>query len=335
MARWRTADNKQLTHALDLVGIDPADEYDEAIKEAQAWFESVGERFKAGYTVRDAIDDYVKHREVNNGLASGLDAKQRLKNHVVPVLGDVVLTKLTKKQVKDWHESLVRVSDDLEDMRKSKDGANRLLSYFKAALNLAYNNDIIGTDKAWRTVKAYKDVGEARKVILNDEQVKRLRKAVSGAFGDLVGSGLLTGARYGEIIKARVEDLDVRHGSIRLDGKTGARDCYLGDEALAHFRRLAKNKLPGALLHIKEDGTRWKKSHQMRPMNDAVRKAKLPRDTVFYSLRHTHISRALLAGVNVQVVAENTGTSVRMIEKHYGKFVRADRRAMFNQVKIG
>ena len=70
-------------------------------------------------------------------------------------------------------------------------------------------------------------------------------------------------------------------------------------------------------------------------MTAAIKAAKLPHDTTFYALRHTHISRALLAGVNAQVVAENTGTSVRMIEKYYGKFMKADRRAMFNNVSFG
>ncbi len=70
-------------------------------------------------------------------------------------------------------------------------------------------------------------------------------------------------------------------------------------------------------------------------MIEAVETAKLPHGTTFYALRHTHISRALLAGVNSQVIAENCGTSVRMIEKHYGKFMKADRRAMFDKVKLG
>ncbi len=60
---------------------------------------------------------------------------------------------------------------------------------------------------------------------------------------------------------------------------------------------------------------------------------KLLGETTFYALRHTHISLALLAGVNIQVLSENTGTSVRMIERYYGKFLRADRRAMFDKVK--
>ncbi len=64
-----------------------------------------------------------------------------------------------------------------------------------------------------------------------------------------------------------------------------------------------------------------------------MKAAKVPAETTFYALRHTHISLALLAGVNIQVLSENTGTSVRMIEQYYGKFLRADRRAMFDKVK--
>jgi hypothetical protein len=63
-----------------------------------------------------------------------------------------------------------------------------------------------------------------------------------------------------------------------------------------------------------------------------VKAAKLDAATTFYALRHTHISLALLAKVNIQVLAENTGTSVRMIEQHYGKFLKEDRRKMFNMV---
>lgn len=335
VARWRTADSKQLTQALHIEGVEPADQFDEAKKQAQQWFDSLGVSHRAGYTVADAVEDYWKHREIHNSKASGRDAKQRLERHVIPTLGDVALAKLTKKQVSDWHKGLVRVSDDPDDVRKSKDGANRLLSYFKAALNLAYNNEIVGTDRAWRTVKAFTDVGQARQVILSDEQIKRLRERTSGSFHDIVESALLTGARYGELIAARVEDLDSSNGSIRLSGKTGSRDCYLSAAGLDHLKRLSKGKLPAAYLHTKRGGEPWGRSHQQRHMAEAVKKAKLPRETTFYALRHTHISRALLAGVNAQVVAENTGTSVRMIEKYYGKFMSADRREMFNRINFG
>jgi hypothetical protein len=38
-----------------------------------------------------------------------------------------------------------------------------------------------------------------------------------------------------------------------------------------------------------------------------------------YSLRYSHTLQALLNGVNLKLLAENLGTSVRMIELHYGQ----------------
>ena len=67
-------------------------------------------------------------------------------------------------------------------------------------------------------------------------------------------------------------------------------------------------------------------------MAAAVIAAKLPEDTVFYSLRHTYASQCLMAGMNVQLLAENMGTSVTMIEKHYGKFTKLARQ---QQIEAG
>jgi len=50
-----------------------------------------------------------------------------------------------------------------------------------------------------------------------------------------------------------------------------------------------------------------------------------------YSLRHTYCSQSLLAGMNIKLLAENMGTSVRMIEKHYGKFVAAARQKLVEE----
>lgn len=336
VVRFRNAEGKHQYESLGaLREYHEAEQFDEAMILARKWLTSLGGMNRVGYTVQDAIDDYVRHREIKNSALSATDARQRLYKHAVPELGGMRLTKLTMQQVSCWRDSLVRLSDDEEDVRKSKDGANRLLSMLKAALNLAYNQDIIGTDKAWRRVKAFSDVTAARKVLLDDEEITRLLAEARGGFKDLVQSAILTGARYGELASARVEDFDARAGTIHLSGKTGPRDVYLSDAAAAHLKALCKNKLPKAHIHLKDDGTPWGRSHQSRPMRELVRAARLPAETTFYALRHTHISRALLVGVNAQVVAENCGTSIRMIEKHYGKFMKADRRAMFNRVRLG
>lgn len=335
VARCRTKNSKQQYESFgELSEYSDGEQFDEAQKLCWDWFKSLGAKTGAAYIINDVIDDYVKHIEINNSPASAKDIQQRLAKHAKPKLGNIRITKLSMADVSGWRDSLVRLSDDKEDVRKSKDGANRLLSMLKAGLNLAYRKDIVGTDKAWRRVSAFKDVGIARKIFLTNKQAESLLKTTNGNFRSLVKSALLTGARYGEIANAKVEDFDLHQKVLRLDGKTGPRDCYLSTETLKHLTSLTVDKLPSAFLHIKEDGSNWGKAHQQRPMSDAIKKAKLPKETTFYALRHTHISRALLAGVNVQVIAENCGTSVRMIEKHYGKFMQSDRCAMFNKVKI-
>jgi integrase len=43
-----------------------------------------------------------------------------------------------------------------------------------------------------------------------------------------------------------------------------------------------------------------------------------------YTMRHTFISAGLTNGVNPKWLAEYCGTSLQMIEKHYGKYMRND-----------
>jgi integrase len=46
----------------------------------------------------------------------------------------------------------------------------------------------------------------------------------------------------------------------------------------------------------------------------------------FYATRHTFISISLSNGINAKFIAEYCGTSLAMIEKHYGRYIRSDAR---------
>jgi integrase len=70
---------------------------------------------------------------------------------------------------------------------------------------------------------------------------------------------------------------------------------------------------------LKEDGSMWRKSHQLRPMNEACRRGKIDPPINFHALRHTWASLAAMNGVPLLIVAKNLGHSdTRMVEKHYG-----------------
>jgi len=330
IARMRGDDDKQKYHALgnDL-------EFDNALKATNEWMESISGVESHRYTLRNTVDDYVKHLEINNSKQSSHDVKLRLNKHIPSRLLNTELSSLNTAQIKRLHNGMVKTDGDEEEERKSKDSANRVLSQLKAALNLAFRDGRIASDTEWSRVSAFKNVASSRKLFLTDKQVNTLLENISGGFHRLVKAGVLTGARYGELARVKVKDFDPQDGTIELTGKTGHRICYLSDKAVKYFKDVCKDRLPEAHLLVKDDGTQWGKSHHLRTMRGAIKKAKLPRECVFYSLRHYHISKALLSSMPMQVVAENTGTSVRMIEKHYGKFTRTDRRQMMNEVVLG
>lgn len=56
---------------------------------------------------------------------------------------------------------------------------------------------------------------------------------------------------------------------------------------------------------------------------------KLPKDKdlTLYSLRHSYITTSIEQGVDLPLIAENAGTSVTMIEKHYSHITVMTRQA--------
>jgi integrase len=312
-------------------------DYAQAIKAVRAW--AAPAPAAGPLTVKQACADYVAFLKAER--KTGPDAEQRLARHVLPKLGDKLVTDLTAENIEFVKRAMIRRDpDDPEVERRSKDTANRILTSLKAALNRAFAEpkNGIASDAAWRRVKPFHNVGRPREVFLDAGQANRLVNVTSGAFCKLVTAALLTGARPPhELATARVRDFHRDLGTLTVDGKTGRRDVVLTKEAVRFFVGISVGRAPDDLLLPKDDGTAWGKSHHVRSMQAAVAKAKLPEDTTIYSLRHSHASQALLNGMNLQLLAENMGTSVAMIEKHYGKFLAASRRQLVEETgfKLG
>lgn len=329
IARMRGEDGKQAYSA-----IGPADDlndgngltYEAALAEARKHFQ-IPASASGKYTVGDILDRYVEHLKASNPESTVKDTEARIKAILKPQFGKIALAKLRASDITSWRDKAVK--------DRKPDTVNRLVNILKAALNRAWKEDhIIADDTAWRMVKRLKG-GGARKVFLTAAQSRTLLSHCKPeALRRLVQAALLTGARYGELVNVRVHHFDASTGTLDIQGgKTGARTVYLGSEAAAFFSSITVGRSSKSLLLPRADGGQWGKNHHQKLFDAAIQAAEFPTETTFYALRHTHISLALLAGVNIQVLAENTGTSVRMIEQHYGKFLRSDRRAMFDKVK--
>jgi integrase len=289
------------------------------------------------YTVRKAIDDYLTAQARKSSTG---DARTRADALILPELGNIDVAGLTASRVRKWladlasqaprirgraHSTDIRFrdfdADDPEAVRRRKATANRTLTILKAALNFAFREGKVASDREWRRVEPFEDVDAARVRYLTIAEAKRLINGSDNEFRPLVQAALETGCRYGELARLRIEDFNGDVGTIAIrQSKSGKpRHVVLTDEGAAFFTHLSAGRQGGEPMFRKADGGEWRKSHQARPMLDACKRAKITPAVGFHTLRHTWASLSVMAGVPLLVVAKNLGhADTRMVEKHYG-----------------
>jgi integrase len=303
-------------------------DYEAARKAAAEWFAALdaGVRRTGTFTVEDACKDYVEDRRREKGEKTAKDAEWRFKHTVYgTAFGATDLARLRTPAIKAWRDGL----------KITKSGANRMMTTLRAALNLAVENSKVSpaAAQAWGKVKQYEGADNRREIYLDVPQRRALLAAATGGVRDLIEAALLTGARPGELASALRSAFDSRTKMLTLRGKTGTRTIPLSPAAVTLFERLSKSKLPTAALFTRDDGKAWQRAEWtelVRAAAEAARiegvpaeKAKLPAGVCLYSCRHTYITQAIGDGLTTLEVARFTGTSLAMIEKHYGHLVPA------------
>jgi integrase len=305
-----------------------ANDYEAARLAALKWRENEDAGVTGdSFTVADACREYVEDRRREKGEATAHDAEKRFERTVYgSTFGARQLAKLKTPHIKAWRDGL----------GLSKASANRTLTALKAALNLAVTHRRVqaGAAQEWADVKPHKGAGKRRDLFLDIEQRRALLAAATGAARDLMEAAALTGARAGELVKARRSQFDKRTGTMTFSGKTGRRDVPLSPAAIALFSRVAESKLPGAYLFVRDDGKPWAHSDWDELVREAAEKAGLPKGVCLYTLRHSFITQALTDGMTTLDVARLVGTSVMMIEKHYGHLVASAARERLAKVQI-
>lgn len=121
-----------------------------------------------------------------------------------------------------------------------------------------------------------------------------------------------------------VGDFDHRRSELVVsrDKAGNGRRILLPDLTVALLRGQARSKLPAARLFIRADGLPWDKDAWKGPIKEAVRAAGLPESATAYTLRHSTITDLVTGGLDLLTIAQVSGTSVAMIERHYGHLRR-------------
>lgn len=272
-----------------------------------------------GYTVGQALDDYLG--ELEQRSKSHYETKQKADQHIRPEMGSEQVGKLTTPRLRKWLNKVAKSdSDDPDAQRRRKATANRVLTVLRAALNHSYRDGKVDSDDAWRRLKPYANVEQARIRYLTHDEARRLVNASGPEFRPLVRAALLTGCRYGELIAMRVEDYDPDAGTVRVrSSKAGpGRHVHLTDEGRRMFDAQTAGAKRGDWMFTRASGEPWGKSHQHRFMRAACEAAKIDPPVGFHVLRHTYGSMLAAKGVPLQVIARALGhADTRMTERHY------------------
>ncbi|HOB65815.1 tyrosine-type recombinase/integrase [Ottowia sp.] len=338
VARWRDDTGKQQYRALGAFDdLPPNARFDAAMRSANQWLTHVagGGRAKE-VTVRSACERYVAHLRAEKTADAADDADKRFQRHVyTQPIAAIAMDKLRPIHVDTWRKRLqdgpklvagrkpANQSASPKDPNAKRSAAtlNRDMTCLRAALNLAYRDQIVLSDAAWSVkLLPIKKVGGRRTLYLDRDQRQSLIDHMDADLAQFARAMSNVPLRPGALAALTVGRYDKRLRALHVGSdKAGAdRSIVLPATTAAQFEQAAASKLPGALLFTRGDGAGWDKDKWKWPVKAAAAAAELPAETTLYTLRHSVITDLVVAGVDLFTVAKLAGTSVRMIEEHYG-----------------
>lgn len=329
VARFRDDDGKQHLKSLgNFLEVTPSQRFGKAMEAAEQWLKHMGAGgSNEAQTVADACKAYV----MTVGATTAKDAEGRFKRWVYgDPIGKIEIQKLRHPNVTKWRQRLVNAPVIRQDRQASKQARsassiNRDMNCLRAALNRALAERWVTTDDAWKSaLKPIRAADKRRTIYLSRAQREALIEAAQADIKPFLKALASIPLRPGAVAALTVRDWNPRTKELSISkDKTGARTIRLPDSLIAMFNDAAKNKLPAAPLFSRSDGKEWDKDSWKYPIKAAVVNAKLPHDAVAYSLRHSAITDLLsLHGLDTLTVAGLAGTSLVMIEKHYGHLLR-------------
>lgn len=317
--------------------------FDAATKAADEWFRQYdsGVRIERKMTVRAVCERHAKALRADGYEKKALEHENRYRQYVYnDPIADIELVKLKKAHLEDWRRRLAAMParvwrrkieqvkprnrpglSETAERNRSPVTVDRDIVCVRSALNRAYDDGLVASDLAWRVaLRASKHTGKRRDRYIDRDERTRMLAAASGEICPFLRGLSTLPLRPGALAALTVGDFDARRRTLRVGlDKTGAdRRIGLPPQTVAFLAEQAKDKLPAAPLFSDALGRRWTKTTWNAPIKAAMQAAGLPVTATAYLLRHAAITDLVTAGLPLLTVAQISGTSVAMIEKHYG-----------------
>lgn len=314
----------------DFGTVAPNERFALAKKEAEAFADLVeggGEVRRDVDTVEDACKDYLADKP--GAIAEGV-----FRRHVYnDPIAKVRLDKLRKHHLKSWRK---RLEDAPAIVSKPKEGAmrtrkrsastvNRDMTVLRAALARVLPPGAPHSEAAWQeALRATPNADQRRDLYLDRSQRRKLIDKIDAEAKPFVRALCLLPLRPGAMASLTVGDFDKRTSELTIikDKNGKPRRIKLPLETARLFGAQAKGKLPAAPLFMRDNGKAWDRNSWKLPISSAAKAAGLPAGATAYTLRHAGITDLVSAGLPILTVAQISGTSVEMIERHYGHLAK-------------
>lgn len=276
-------------------------------------------------TVADACRAFAKGRP---------DDEARFRRYIDDdPIAKVKLDKLRRHHLKAWRERLETApalvsrnkGGDKRTRKRAPATVNRDMAALRAALGTRLAQGAPGTEAAWQdALRPIKNATRRRDLYLDRSQRKKLLDRVGAEAAPFVRALCQLPLRPGAVAALSVRDFDKRTSELRIGEDKAGKDrrIMIPTAAARLLEDQSKNKLPAAPIFMRASGERWNKDSWKHPIAAAVAESGLPAETTAYTLRHSTITDLVREGLPLLTIAQISGTSAEMIEKHYGHLAR-------------
>ncbi|WP_243450808.1 tyrosine-type recombinase/integrase [Sandarakinorhabdus glacialis] len=196
-----------------------------------------------------------------------------------------------------------------------------VMAVFRAALAKMLSPGAPKSEAAWQeALQAHRNADGRRTLYLDREQRRALVGTINDEAAPFALAMCLLPLRPGALAALLAADFDKRTFELTIgkDKNGKPRRIQLPAEAGKLFTAQIANKLPTAPLFMRNNGKAWDRNSWKKPIGDAAIFAGLPHGASAYTFRHSTITDLVSAGLPLLTIAQISGTSAEMIERHYG-----------------
>lgn len=332
IAGYRDADTKKRTKRSlgELDEVPASKRFDTAVLVANDWFKHLGRGGSTEVvTVGIACKRWVEHKKNVKGDTAATEVEARFNRWIYnSSIAKQPLNKLTRSHVDAWRASMTKTqvvinpySSEKKMRARSASTINRDMSELRAALNFAHDNNWVIDDSAWRlSLRSIKNAGGRRDVYLNIAQRSNLIEHSETAFANFLKGLSLLPLRPGALAQLTASNFDSRLSVLTIGQDKQGRDrkMKIPETTALFLNQMSTGKDNSERIFTRSDGKPWDRHAWKKLFKAAIKRTNLPETFTLYALRHSCITDLVTGGLDLMTTALISGTSVAMIERHYG-----------------